>query len=746
MKNRIRLLSNLLALLAVILTACAPAAPEEPTSGQPGEPVYAQLIFDCNTGDGLPAEGDAIEPDGGCDSWEINRYERPFNADSQDTFFRDLDLLSAELGSDGTWFYARLSILDVNEDSGYLDGSYGIELDLDIDGRGDVLVLANEPGQQASEDWTVVGVQFFGDGNNDVGDEVPLSPDPPSQSNGYDTLVFDQGEGDDPALAWVRLHPGKPAQLELAFKASSIYYSPSFKWWAWSDLGVNDRDGADYHDKFDHPEAGDPIEGQTYFPSKSIFELDNTCASIWGAQPGNDPELCVNDDSVDPPVQLPTSTPIAELPPGDQTETATPGDGTKTSTPSPTPDDSKETDTATPTPPSVTPCVPVGANNQATCTPTATYTFTSTSTATYTSTPCVPFAATANIPNTCTPTPTSTSTTTATATYTSTPCVPFAATANIPITCTPTPTYTATPCAPAVGITANIPNTCTPTPTATPTVCFLYNAAGQFIRCTETPTVTATPTDCVIPYAFAVINCTPTPTNTPTATPTMCVVPDNTGTFTQCTPSPTPTATATVCVNGQTFAALVLCTPTPTATPCVVANAATGQTIPCTPTPTPTECFATDAAGNLVPCTPTPQTAANMVFPEQDTNCRRSTDSNSQIQDTLKMGVGYFPLGRTPDNLFMLFRGPVTNQRCWAPAFLFLIPFGPLNQVPGDVLPYINYPTATPTATNVPRQPTSTSGAPSTPQCNDGKDNDGDGDIDGRDKQCSSPTDNNESS
>lgn len=713
MKNRIINFAYSLIILSVLASACSPAAingTSQPSTGHPGNPVYAEKIFDCNTGDGLPNEGETIQPDGGCDSWQINRYERPFNAESQDKFFPDLDLLSAELGSDGTWFYARLFIYDVNEDSGYLDGSYAVEFDLDLDGRGDVFVLANKPGEAASKDWTVNGVQFFGDGNNDVGNQVPLSPDPPSRSNGYDTLVFDQGEGDDTGLAWVRLHPGKPAQLEIAFKASSLYFSLSFKWWAWSDLGVNDRSEADYHDAIDHPQAGDPITGQTYFPSKAIFELDNTCASIWGAQPGDDPELCVNDDSVQPPQQLPTSTPNMVLTPGDQTET---------STPSPTPDDSKETKTATPTPPTVTPCVPVGANNQATCTPTATNT--PTFTATYTSTPCVPAAATANLPNTCTPTPTTTYTLTATATI----------------------------CAPQIGVAANLPNTCTPTPTgsptytATPTVCFNYSTAGQFNPCTPTPTHTTTPTDCVIPYAFAVVNCTPTPTNTPTSTPTLCLIPDNTGTYTQCTPSPTPTSTATVCVNGQTFAALSLCTPTPTPTECF-AVAASGQTTLCTPTPTPTECFAADAQGNLLPCTPTPNAAAMMVYPDQDTNCRRSTDSNSQIVDTLLQGIGYLPLGRTPDNLFMLFRGPVTNQRCWAPVFLLTIPFGPLDQVPSDLLPYINYPTATPTATNVPRQATST---PAAPQCNDGKDNDGDGQTDyGRDKQCSSPTDNNESS
>jgi hypothetical protein len=138
-----------------------------------------------------------------------------------------------------------------------------------------------------------------------------------------------------------------------------------------------------------------------------------------------------------------------------------------------------------------------------------------------------------------------------------------------------------------------------------------------------------------------------------------------------------------------------------------------------------------------------------MVFPEQDTNCRQGPNSNSQILDTLEEGMGYIPLGRTPDNFYMLFRGPFNNARCWAAAFLFFIPFGPLDQVPGDVLPYISYPTATPTpaaASATPRPPTSTPA----PQCSDGIDNDGDGTIDynpnstSGDRDCIDAQDDNE--
>jgi hypothetical protein len=194
------------------------------------------------------------------------------------------------------------------------------------------------------------------------------------------------------------------------------------------------------------------------------------------------------------------------------------------------------------------------------------------------------------------------------------------------------------------------------------------------------------------------------------------------------------------------------CTPTPSPTVCVVGfiigNDVTGAPIyaynECTPTMTPTLCNVIDAAGLVTPCTPAPPVAAAMmVYPDKDANCRRAPDDQN-IVDTLFKGVGYIPLGRTPDNTYLLFRGPASGQRCWVPAFLFTIPFGPLSGVPGSVLPFILYPTATPTPTKSP--PTS-----SVPQCNDGVDNDGDGKIDygptggpTSDPQCTNASDNDE--
>ena len=718
------LLFALIALL--VLSACAPESAETPTSDilqRPSNPEYSQKIWDCNTGQiigGENASGDLIEPNDGCDSWQINRYERPFNAETQDQYFSDLDIISAELGQSGDWFFFRMTLFEDNKDSDLLEATYALELDLDLDGRGDVLVLARAPGGDALNDWVRTGVQFWGDQDNGVGDDIALLPDPPNQSNGFDTLVFDQGEGDEPDLAWVRMKSGRPATIEIAFKSKLILFDEIFKWWAWTDQGVDNPAFADLHDTFDYSQAGDPYQGQANFPSKQIFALDNTCAVIWGAIQDSGIDLCVNDPNVVPPEVGPSNTPTSQTTPG---ENITP-------TPSPT----RPTATSTEPITSLTPCIdPAGSS--VTCTPTATLTPTR-----ITSTPCIPPGNTNNIAGnaaalTCTPTP------------------------------TPTRRITTTPCFPANNTTGAAVVTCTPTPTRvtltpSPTICYNVdqspNIAGPQIRdCTPTPTMTLTPTDCFIPYAFALIDCTRTPTSTPTATATRCVTPDASGQMLRCTPTPTPTASATVCVH-YGLTALLICSPTPTQTQCVSSTAA--AVVPCTPTPTPTPCIATDDAGNVTTCTPTPVALEAMAYPDEDTNCREAP--NGRIIDTLFEGQGYLLRGRDASNTWIFLRGP-NGRLCWAFAALMTFTHeaheAELSEIPSDWLSIILTPSSTPTATiaSAPSIPTNTSAPASVPQCSDGIDNDGDqltdyvapsaaGGTTG-DPQCSSANDNDES-
>jgi len=285
-----------LGVLVLVLAGCN--LPFASHAVMPGTPVYSQFVMDCNTGDLVEAAepGELIQPIPGCDSWEINRYERPFNAVAQDEYYPDLDVLYAELGKDGTWFYLNLAVNDANADTGQLGGTYGIEIDWDRDGRGDMLVAVETPGKYAeNNDWSVLGVQVWKDSNNDVGNAKPKEPDLPYEGNGYDLLVFNQGDGDDPDAAWARAVLKHSAYVEMAFKVDLLENPEEFVWWVWSDEGVVNPGGFDYHDTYDNQQAGDANDYLPYFPSNQVYELDNTCASLWGLPPDDDPSLCIND-------------------------------------------------------------------------------------------------------------------------------------------------------------------------------------------------------------------------------------------------------------------------------------------------------------------------------------------------------------------------------------------------------------------------------------------------------------------
>ena len=274
-------------------TPTATATPTVAHTQTPISPLYKQMIFDCDTG-ALVEPDTLIQPPPMCDSWEINRYERPFNAGTQDEYYPDLDILSAELGQADGWYFLEIMLFDPREDSGLLEGVYGIEFDLDRDGRGDVLILAQGPREPGETDWSVEGVQVWKDSQNDVGEETPMRPDIEMNADGYDELVFNEGRGLDPDLAWVRVVAGNSAFIQIAFKPSAIDNAEVFKWWVWSDQAP-DAGEFDYHDYYEHEDAGDVYEGDEFFPSKDIHSLDNTCAAIWGGPPDDDPSLCVNE-------------------------------------------------------------------------------------------------------------------------------------------------------------------------------------------------------------------------------------------------------------------------------------------------------------------------------------------------------------------------------------------------------------------------------------------------------------------
>jgi len=212
-----------------------------------------------------------------------------------------LDITRGELSVVAPWIYITI----------YLEGtpptgssaSYGVEIDLDVDGRGDWLIIGVVP---YSTDWTTNDMRAYADRAGDVGGLTPVISDAPNPGlNGYDDLVFDAGNGPDPDAAWIRRDPTDPNHVQLAFKHSLIASDAYFLWGVWSDEGVTQPGWFDYNDHFTLIEAGSPAIESSEYPIKALAALDNTCRWGYGFVPtGSEPGACYV-----PPTPTPTLTP-----------------------------------------------------------------------------------------------------------------------------------------------------------------------------------------------------------------------------------------------------------------------------------------------------------------------------------------------------------------------------------------------------------------------------------------------------
>ncbi|MBN2047884.1 MAG: hypothetical protein JW750_08590 [Anaerolineaceae bacterium] len=241
-----------------------------------------------------------------------NIYERPFTAEEMH-YLPDLDIIRTTLNRMGEWIYIEIELAGENEPGGLL-GTYGVELDVDVDGRGDFLILAHD----LKSDWSTSGVRVWTDSNHDVGGSRPLISDAPSLGDGYDELLFDSGIGSDPDTAWARIAPNHPHTAQIALKYDLIQRDDAFLWWALTDHLVKDPAKYDYNDHFTHEEAGSPLSHLDQYPLKALAEMDNTCAWSVGFTPdGTEPGLCSlpEEPTVEPEVLI-THTPDSSSEPG----------------------------------------------------------------------------------------------------------------------------------------------------------------------------------------------------------------------------------------------------------------------------------------------------------------------------------------------------------------------------------------------------------------------------------------------
>jgi hypothetical protein len=210
------------------------------------------------------------------DSYDINRFERPFLQDM--TYVSDLDIVSFNLTYDEKFFYVSIELVgtDPNND---MSIDYGVELDINADGFGDMIIIARPP---YSADWSTDNVQIVEDTNRDTGGLSAEKAEAPLPGDGYDTVIYNggRGEGDDPDLAWVRVNAGAKATVQFAFKKSWI--GTKFMYGVIADGGLKSIADLDYVDRFTEEESGSPVRGQKYYPLKALYAVDNVCREVFG--------------------------------------------------------------------------------------------------------------------------------------------------------------------------------------------------------------------------------------------------------------------------------------------------------------------------------------------------------------------------------------------------------------------------------------------------------------------------------
>lgn len=232
----------------------------------------------------------------GGDRFTFGRFERPFNADTMDVYYPEIDIVDTEVFQDDLWIYGRISIQDLSSGNA---SKYAVELDTNLDGNADWLIVADKP---ATSEWTVNGVHVYQDTNQDIGGEFPMLTDQASTiSDGFETAIFNQGTGANPDAAWVRISPTDPNVVEVAINRSAISNPTRYliNYWAGHEI---DPIKFDLNDSFTHEQAGAADKGLTnYYPIKGVAEIDNSCRMAVGFQPtGKEPGLC---ESFNPTIQ-----------------------------------------------------------------------------------------------------------------------------------------------------------------------------------------------------------------------------------------------------------------------------------------------------------------------------------------------------------------------------------------------------------------------------------------------------------
>jgi len=221
------------------------------------------------------------------DSYQVNRLERPFTQDM--TYIPDMDISAFGISEDNDWYFVSIGLVGNNPNSSS-NIRFALELDIDLDGFGDFLIVADPP---YSESWTADNIKVYTDTNHDTAGVSSLKSDAPFDGDGYDTLINSPLDdiGDDVDLAWIRINAGRFATVQFAFKKS--FSGGTFMYSVMADAGLKDVARLDYVDYFTEREAGSPVRDNLNYPLKELFAVDNTCFQAFGFSPSKfEPKIC----------------------------------------------------------------------------------------------------------------------------------------------------------------------------------------------------------------------------------------------------------------------------------------------------------------------------------------------------------------------------------------------------------------------------------------------------------------------
>lgn len=312
MKNPSRLTTAMITIFAAML-ACnvsgsateAPATElvaisDTPTSPSQTEPPIQHQVFPAalpqsrsgQAGDQDSSVTSNQKKSNGGDRFTLEQFERPFSTNIMDVYFPNLDIVNTSVFQDDTWIYGTVKVVDRSAAT-VEPYRFAMQLDVQVDGRGDWLILALNP---SSTDWTTDGVQIYFDANGDVGNLTPMASDKNAlNGDGFEQMVFDQGKGDDPDAAWVRISPDDSNTVGIAVKRSLLGDPRVYMVNMWTGHGTLNPAMFDYSDRYTHEQAGAADPGfPLFYPIKEVYELDNSCRIAVGFQPtGSEPGLCL---------------------------------------------------------------------------------------------------------------------------------------------------------------------------------------------------------------------------------------------------------------------------------------------------------------------------------------------------------------------------------------------------------------------------------------------------------------------